>query len=234
MQNRIDLEHCHSFVNYQLQPAKWAKPGNPIGLVRAITISRQAGSGAGIVAEEVSKLLQEHNPKQESPWTVFDRNLMAKVLEDHHLSTRIAKFLPEDRLTELQDITDELFGLRPASWTIIEQTSETILRLVEMGSVIIIGRGANVITAKLPNVLHVRLVSPLEKRIEHARKFYEMSHKEAREFCLREDLGRTRYLRKYFKSDIDDPLLYHLVINTGLVSHAEAAQLIAKAASHSS
>ena len=230
MQNPIDLERCRSFVNYQLQPAKWTKPAKAASIIRAVTISRQAGCGAGIVAGKISKLLQEHSQNDECPWTIFDRNLMTKVLEDHHLSARIAKFLPEDRITELEDITDELFGLRPASWTVIEQTSETILRLVELGNVIIIGRGGNVITASLPNILHVRLVAPHEKRIEHAQTFYEMTQKEAREFCVREDLGRARYLKKYFKSDINDPLLYHLIINTGLVSYDEAAELIVKAA----
>jgi len=230
MQNLIELERCQTFVNYQLQPANRATPEKPAGLPRAVTISRQAGCGAAIVAGKLTKLLQQHSPQDSCPWTIFDRNLMAKVLEDHHLPARIAKFLPEDRRTELQDITDELFGLRPTSWTVVEQTAETILHLAELGNVIIIGRGANVITARLPDVFHVRLVAPLEKRIEHAHEFYEMTKKEARAFCLREDLGRVRYLKKYFKADINDPLLYHLTINTGLVSYDEAARLIVEAA----
>jgi len=35
------------------------------------------------------------------------------------------------------------------------------------------------------------------------------------EFIQREDRGRKRYLRKHYQKDIDDPLPYHLVINTG-------------------
>src|SRR5208283_2598394 len=95
-----------------------------------------------------------------------------------------------------------------------------------------IGRGSTVITAKLPNVFHVRLVAPLEKRIEHACKFYHCYNKteaEARKFCLNEDRGRERYLKKYFHTDINDPLLYHMVINTGLVGYDEAAKLIGDA-----
>jgi len=227
MQNSIDLERCQNFVNYQLQPAKRAALGNPAGLPQAITISRQAGCGAGMVAEKLAKLLQQQSPKESCPWTVFDRDLMARVLEDHSLPARLEQFLPEDRMTELQDIADEFFGLRPASWTVIEQTTETILRLAGLGHVIIIGRAANVITARLPGVWHVRLVAPHEQRIEHARVAYGMTKKAAREFCRREDLGRARYLKKYFKADTNDPLLYHIVINTGLVSYDEAARLIA-------
>jgi hypothetical protein len=195
----------------------------------ALTLSRQAGCGALVVAEKLAKLLQVHSPKGVPPWTVFDRNLMDKVLEDHHLPARLAKFMPEDRASQLQDIMDELFGWRPSSGTVVQHTSETILHLAEMGRVILIGRGATVITAKLPNVFHVRLVAPLEKRIEHASEFYKMSRKAARNFIQREDAGRQRYLKKYFNARVDDPLLYHLIINTGLVSYDEAARMIADA-----
>jgi len=45
----------------------------------------------------------------------------------------------------------------------------------------------------------------------------------------KEDRGRQRYLRKYFRADIDDPLIYHLVINTDRFSEDQAARLIAEA-----
>jgi len=193
----------------------------------AVTISRQAGCGALVIAEKLAALLQPELPADDPPWTVFDRNLMDKVLEDHNLPARLARFLPEDRVTELQDITDELFGLRPASWTMIQQTSETILKLAELGHVILIGRAANVITAKLSHVVHVRLVAPLEVRLDHCQSSYNLTPRAAREFCQREDEGRRRYLKKYFSADVDNPLLYHLTINTGVVSFEAAAGLIA-------
>jgi Cytidylate kinase-like family len=225
------LDRCLTFVNCQLQPSKVSGGRDRyIPHPRAVTISRQAGCGALIVAEKLARYLQSCSPKDAPPWTVFDRNLMDKVLEDHNLPARLAKFLPEDRVSELQDISDQLFGLHPPSWTVVQQTSETVLHLAELGSAILIGRAANTITARLPDVFHVRLVAPLEQRIEHAHKFYSMTKSEARAFCLREDRGRQRYYKKYFKANIDDPLLYHLVVNTGMVSYDEAARLIAEAA----
>lgn len=230
MEYPIGLEHCFTFINCQLQPAARAVPhAVNDGQRTAVTISRQAGCGALVVAEKLAARLQTQAPRGAPPWTVFDRNLIEQVLEDHNLPARLAKYLPEDRMTELQDITDELFGLHPPSWTIVRQTTETMLRLAELGNVILIGRGANIVTAKLANVFHVRLVAPLEKRIEHAHEFYKMTKVAARRFCVSQDLGRKRYLRKYFAADVDDPLLYHLTINTGLVSYEQAARMIAEA-----
>jgi cytidylate kinase len=56
-----------------------------------------------------------------------------------------------------------------------------------------------------------------------------MTKAKARKFCRREDLGRERYLKKYFHADVNDAALYHLVINIGLVDCDSAAKLIGAA-----
>ena len=116
---------------------------------RTVTISRQTGSGAHPVAEKLAALLQAHTPKEARPWTVFDRNLVEKVLQDHDLPERPARFMPEDRISSISDTMEELFDLHPPSWLLVRKISETILRLVELGNVIVIGRGATAITASL-------------------------------------------------------------------------------------
>ena len=102
-------------------------------------------------------------------------------------------------------------------------------KLAELGNVILIGRAGNVVTAKLPHVLHVRLVAPLEERIERLCRDDHKTPAEARKFCLEEEQSRARYLKTYFHADINDPLQYHLVINTSLVGYDHAAQLIGDA-----
>jgi len=224
-----NLEHCLSFINSQLQNADESKAFAANGVRRAVTISRQTGCEALAVAEKLAHYLQERSPKNACPWTVFDHNLIDKVLEDHNLPACLAKFLPEDRASELEDFLNELFAVRPPASTIVHQTAETILKLAALGNVILIGRGGSVITAKLPDVLHVRLVAPFEKRVEHIYKSHGMTGAEARKFCLTEDHGRERYLKKYFDADINDPLLYHMIINTGQLDHDVAARLIGEA-----
>ena len=222
----IGVEHCASFVSSQFQGGGAAGTDAETGVRRAVTISRQAGCGALAVAEKLAHYLQEHSPRNSRPWTVFDRNLMEKVLEDHDLPPRLAQFLPEDRVSYLEDIMADLLQTYPPSQTVVRHTIETILKLASLGNAILIGRAGNVITSRLPNMLHVRLVAPLEERIEYSRKTYGMTKIEARKFCLTKDSGRERYLKKYFHADINDPLLYHMVINTGLVGCDDSAKLI--------
>jgi cytidylate kinase len=93
-----------------------------------------------------------------------------------------------------------------------------------------VGRGAEVITSRLPFVFHVRLVAPLEKRIQHASQYYNLTDEDAAKMIKDADHARRRYLRRYFDADIDDPLLYDVVLNTGRLGLVRTADLIAHAA----
>jgi cytidylate kinase len=229
MRTQAGLEQCLSFINCQLQPAgkqRWAQDGVER---RAVTISRQSGAGAHSVAERLAAYLDEHAPNASCPWTIFDRNLVEKVLEDHHLPKRLAQFMPEDRISEMADTMDELFGLHPPSWTLVRNTADTILHLAQLGNVILIGRGANIITSRLDFMFHVRLVASFDRRVANIQRVEGLSLKAARDFARRADRGRKRYVKKYFFKDVDDPLLYHLAINTDLVPEWEAALMIGEA-----
>ena len=183
-----------------------------------------------MIAEKLAAYLRARSPAGGACWTVFDRNLVETVLQDHSLPERLARFMPERWVSEIEGTLDELFGLHPPSWILVRQTAETILRLAKLGHVILIGRGATVITAKMAQVFHVRLVAPLAKRIERIQQTHGLSARAALKFIRQADKGRALYLRKYYGRDLIDPLLYHLVINTDSMGIDEAAALIADCA----
>ena len=123
---------------------------------------------------------------------------------------------------------EEVLGLHPSGWTLVQHTTQTILRLAGLGHTILVGRGANVITARLPNVFHVRLVAPLATRIRHAAEYHHLSEAEA--VVNEQDHARRRYLRRYFNAEIDDPTLYDVMLNTGRLGFARTAEVIAQLA----
>ncbi len=225
MKTTFGLDRCLTFINCQLQATKPPHGGDG-GLAKCVTISRESGCGAHVFAEELAAWLQSHLPHSTPPWTIFDRSLVEAVLRDHHLPSRLAAFMPEDKVWQLNDIIEDLFSLHPPTETLVRQTAETILRLAQLGNVIILGRGANIITARLPRVLHVRLIGSVEQRVAHMKVFDNLNRKDALARIKREDGGRRRFLKRYFHKDIADPLQYHLVINTDLVTLRQAAAMV--------
>jgi cytidylate kinase len=197
----------------------------------SITISREVGAGGRTIAELLGQRLTaaEETPAI-SPWAVFDANLAKQVLEDHKLPPNLERFMAEDARLPVESIVEEVLGLHPAGWTLVQHTTQTILRLAGLGHTILVGRGANIITARLPNVLHVRLVAPFATRIRHSAEFYHLSEAEAAKFVREQDQARRRYVRRYFNAEIDDPTLYDVTLNTGRLGFARAAEAIAQLA----
>ena len=111
----------------------------------------------------------------------------------------------------------------------VEHTAVTVLRLARLGNAIFIGRGANIITANQKSVLHVRLMAPFASRVRQIEEQHRLSTQEAVELISANDDTRRRYIKHYFRAEIDDPLNYHFVINTALTGFDEAARIIAEA-----
>jgi hypothetical protein len=196
----------------------------------AVTISSQTGAGAHEVAHCLAAILQKEMPGGRSAWTVFDRQLVEKVLEEHHLPKALAKYMPEERRSFIKDVMDELVGLRPPSGVIVPQIAETVLNLAEAGRVILVGRGAGFITARMPNVFHVRLVASLPRRIERVQQAENLSPREAARFIARSDRSSGGYAKAHFHVRVADELQYHLVLNTDRIPPLDAAELIASGA----
>ena len=101
----------------------------------------------------------------------------------------MAKFMPEDRRLFIEEEMHELLGLHPPAWVMVPYVAETVLHLADAGHVIMVGRGASFITARMTNVFHVRLIAPLPNRIERVRKVEKLSQKEAAKFIAAKDRG---------------------------------------------
>lgn len=225
MWKNINLEKCLSHIEKQMVPGS----GGATGARPAITISRMCGAGGRTVASKLLDLMQAQAPPG-CHWTIFDKNLIEKVLQDHLYSAQLAKYLPESGKSFLAEMMDRIRGGQLPATKAVEQTVETIWKLAAGGHVIVVGRAGNIITAKMKNVFHVRLAGSLERRIARVEQVYEMERAAAEAFVKAQDAAKKLYLKDYFGQDIDDPQLYHLIVNTDLISYDAAAHLIAEAA----
>jgi len=219
-----ELEKCRLYIESHSKE-------NGIGKKRlrggpCITISRETGTSAKLVSEELVKLFNENIIEKSSGWTIFDRNLIEKVLEDHHLPSALKDLMEENKISFFSSMLNEMLSGLPGQWTLIHKTSETILQLASLGYAIIIGRGANIITSHLNNTFHVRLVAPLSDRIKNFAELHGIDYKTARTIIEQHDACRKKYVYSVFNRKIDDPFLYNLVINTKGLSNNQIAGII--------
>lgn len=192
----------------------------------AITISYQTGVDVCDIAEKLANTLQASEFKGRQPWTVFNQQLVEKALEEQRWPKELAEKITEDKRFFIDELMDDLCGLRPPSWVLVPQVVETILNLAVTGYVILIGHGTTVVTARMSNVFHVRLTGSLPKRIERVQQLRNLTPEVAAEFIRKEDRGRERFVKAYFHARLENELLYDLAVNTDRVSNDDAAATV--------
>lgn len=141
-------------------------------------------------------------------------------------STRLLATLDEKALSVLQDWISTLVN-RSHLWPdqYLKHLMNVIGSIGKHGCAVMVGRGANFI---LPpdGRFRVRIVAPLETRVQNVAREFGVTLDEAKRRVLRTDSDRRAFVRKYFHADITAPVNYDLVINTGTVSIDAAVEAI--------
>lgn len=228
MKSGYDLQAVKAYMECRERCAKAMEKKGADHAFPFVTISREACAGGTTVAHKLAEYLSGGDgASPEQVWKFFDRELVQAVIEKHDLPKETARFLTENKISEIRDIVESMLELHPPAFALVRKTSETILHLAKIGHAVLVGRGANLVTRKLKGGLHVRLIGSLEKRVQHAEEFYKVKHAEAVERVKAADEARKHYIRQNFDKNIEDPHLYDLVLNTDHISYADAARLIA-------
>lgn len=203
--------------------------------MHAITISRQYGSGGGEVAARLAQRLQ---------WQLIDHEIVAQVARELGMPEEEAEVHDERTesfisrvLGSMQLASPELLAnapIVPLSPGTQEQIyHEALCRVVETaantGNAVIVGRAGQVILAKRRDTLHVRIVAPFEQRVRYVMQREGLDEANARARIQQKDRDRTRYLQAQYHRDVNDPVLYDLVLNSGVIDLASLVDLIALA-----
>lgn len=213
---------CRAFL-YAASPA--AKRGRIRGPI--VTISREAGSrGNSIATALVSELEASDGIPKFRPWTLFNQDLLEHVIREHHLPERTAEYFPEDKPEEICALIGEILGLHPGVLTSARKLAETIRRIAEAGNAIVVGRGANLLTADMKHAVHVRLIGDVQTRARHFAKLHKLTLDAAMEEVSKRDRARKRYIKSNFEREIDDPRQYDLIINTDRFDNAAVARMV--------
>ncbi len=94
-----------------------------------------------------------------------------------------------------------------------QASQEALLAQAATGRGVILGRGAVAGLRNDARVLRVRLTGPVERRIEHAMRARGLDRDTAARTVGALDRAHADYLRQFYDVDIQDPGLYHLMID---------------------
>ena len=204
-----------------------------------ITISRQSGSEGN----EITQILCDR-----LGYRYFDKNMMAQLASEMGMKPDQVVDISADQY-HAKSFLEKIFGAvqlpfgdyTGAAYLVeveaqqaltVERVRNLILTAYERDNAIIVGRGGQVTLADKPDVLHVRIVAPLETRIKRWQAREGLTAEEARQKVLDRDAAHIDFVKRFYDAELSDPTLYDLVINTEKLTPAAAASLIIKALEH--
>ena len=104
MNESSTFKECRNYVDALIKAESHHRHKKAVKSPPAITISRQAGARGRSIGKKLKQALRDQSPNDEIPWTFLDEDLVEKVLKDHDLPTSLAKFMPDDSVSEIDSI----------------------------------------------------------------------------------------------------------------------------------
>ncbi|MBE3557960.1 MAG: cytidylate kinase-like family protein [Ktedonobacteraceae bacterium] len=197
--------------------------------MRAVTLSREYGSGGGEIARRLAERLG---------WQLVDHEIVARVAQELNISEEEAEEYDERAESTVSLILNSMRAISPAmftaasemamtdSQTFREVLSRVVEAAVETQHAVIVGRGSQVLLKDRRDVLHARIVAPLEKRIRYVMQREACSRTDAEARIRLKDHDRQRYLQTQYRCRPDDAHLYDIILNTGVLSLDSAVDLL--------
>ena len=156
---------------------------------------------------------------------ILEKSAFAGAVGDPHFGPGAAAFLTH----EFEDLTaeenQEKYHLNDIEYS--HGIQQTVLQLAELGSIVIVGRGANIILKDDPRVLRVGLIANEVDRINRIANYEDVDYETAETLIRNRDAARNQFFKKFF--NIDDPdnrFNYHAILNTSEMNFDLATDII--------
>lgn len=200
--------------------------------MRAITISREYGSGGGEIAARLAERLG---------WRLVDHEVVKQIAErlgveeedaaahDEHAESWVMQFLTTMQGVGPMVALPSNLSFPPTEASYTRALREVVNGAVLAGQSVIVGRGSQVILRNRRDTLHVRIVAPLEHRISYVTLRESLSRVEAQQRITQRDQERRRYLINNYRHAPDDAHLYDITLNTAVLDLDSCVELIVRA-----
>ncbi len=106
--------------------------------------------------------------------------------------------------------------------------NSVIRELAETNSIVIRGRGSQFILKDHPGAVHVLTVAPLDTRVKRIMENLNLNEEAAKKEIARFDSSRREFTKRYFHTELEEPMNYDIVINTYELNYLDATAIITR------
>jgi hypothetical protein len=182
-----------------------------------LLVSRETGAGGSEIAKRVAHRLC---------WELLDKEILEALESNYGTPAAVLDVVDEKKPSWLTDLFNGwIEGHGFSQLTYVHRLHRVFDTAAQRGNVVIVGRGARFILPRWAG-LFVRIIAPLEFRVEQIILRKGLSAAKAREFVEHSDRERIAFVKRYFHQNLADPHIYDLVLNVEQFGQGNAVDLI--------
>ena len=203
-----------------------------------VTIRGQMGSGAPDIGRQIAAKLNID---------YIDREIIAKVAKQTQWAKQIVAEKEKPPGTLLGRIAEALgrgstmmgvefsgaympvYDIPLDNDSYVKGLESVIKKLAQKKAIVIRGRGSQFILKDILDAFHILIVATEEIRIKRIISSLKLNEDEAKKEINRSDSSHREFIKRYFKSDLEDPVNYDIVVNTSVLDFKDATVIILKA-----
>jgi len=183
---------------------------------RALTISREYGSGGGEIADIIAK---------ELGWRLVDKDLISEISRTEKVSPSEVAAFDEKVDPWIHRITRTVWGLGADGISVVapvemfdaEKAAGLAKRIVteayNMGNCVIVGRGSQCILRNKPDAFHAFVYARWEDRVRKIQARVKPGT-DVPALIRATDAQRVEYIRVHYKEKWMNPYLYDIMIDS--------------------
>lgn len=194
-----------------------------------ITISREYGCPSREIADKTIDILnsQAELSRKKICWRCVNRDIIENAARELHTHPeQISRFFNTEQKNVLDEMIHTLLESNYQNEMRIKKTlSDVISLLARQGYIIIVGRGGVALTQDFKKAFHIRLIAPLDWRLDRISAQMNISRDAARKTTVEADKKRMGMI-DFFLGKKSDLGIFDLVINCRNFNIDQAANLI--------
>jgi cytidylate kinase len=187
-------------------------------MIRVITIEREYGSGAGVIAEKLAARLG---------WKLWDQQLTQEIARRMDCDCRAVEKHEEQKdpmyyrllkafMRGSHEGSQNLQRMKMLDADCVREVAQKILpEIAKEGNCVIVGRGSAYYLCSRLDIFHVFIYAPFHERVRRLQATGK-TEKEAEDLATTVDRDRSDFIKRYFNVEWPARHCFHIMVNSAV------------------
>ncbi len=213
------------YLNRRLKEDNSFEKGNSITAGPVITISREVGCNGLKLAKLIAARL--NSPKQKHDWQVLSKEIFHQSATELNMESKDVRRVFKQ--SEKYAFDEILKAFSNKNFKSEQKIIKTVIKVVHSSAIngysIIVGRAGHIIARDIENAIHIRLIAPLDYRVQTIQENNGLNREESIQFIKKVEKERIAFRKAIYDKNLHEEL-FDFTINRASFSNEDIVDIV--------